>query len=160
VTSLEDELNIRNTALSLAHTRANLISELAAMARAERDMGRAAGSIEPGIFVGGMQRYEGSGVFDEAKELKPIELAFAERFDKPLPISADGETEFHRSIGLDHRGRVDVAVNPEAKEGQFLMSYLKAHKIPFYAFTHAIPGKATGAHIHIGLGSTRLQVAD
>src|SRR5258708_10890179 len=160
VTSLEDELNIRNTALSLARTRSNLISELATMARTEREMGRAAPITEPGVFVGGMQHYEGSGVFDEAKELKPIELAFAERFDKPLPISADGETEVHRAMGLDHRGRVDVAVNPEEKEGQFLMSYLKAHKLPFYAFTHAIPGKDKGAHVHIGPGMTRLLIAD
>jgi hypothetical protein len=160
VTTLQDELSFRNTSLSLARTRANLIAELTAMARAERDMERTALTIAPGVFVGGMQHYEGSGVFDEAKELKPIELAFAERFDKPLPISADGDTEVHRALGFDHRGRVDVAVNPELKEGQWLMSYLKTRKIPFYAFTHAIPGKATGAHIHIGPGSTRLLNAD
>jgi hypothetical protein len=160
VTTLQDELSFRNTSLSLARTRANLIAELTAMARAERDMERTALTIELGVFVGGMQHYEGSGVFDEAKELKPIELAFAERFDKPLPISADGDTEVHRALGFDHRGRVDVAVNPELKEGQWLMSYLKTRKIPFYAFTHAIPGKATGAHIHIGPGSARLLNAD
>ena len=34
--------------------------------------------------------------------------------------------------------------------------YLKSRQIPYYAFTHAIPGKATAAHIHIGPGSTRL----
>jgi hypothetical protein len=160
VTSLQDELHFRNTALSLAKTRASLIGELAAMARAERDMERAVITIEPGVFVGGMQRFEGSGVFDVSKELQPIELAFAEKFEKPLPISANGDSEVHRAMGFDHRGRVDVAVNPELKEGQWLMSYLKTHNIPFYAFTHAIPGKATGAHIHIGPGSTRLIVTD
>jgi|SRR5579872_4551153 len=160
VTSLQDELNYRTTALSLAKTRASLIGELAAMARAERDMERNATVTEPGVFVGGMQHYEGSGVFDESKELRPIEQAFTKAFEKPLPISADGDTEVHRSMGFDHRGRVDVAVNPETKEGQWLMAYLKAHKTPFYAFTHAIPGKATGAHIHIGPGSTRLTATD
>jgi hypothetical protein len=42
----------------------------------------------------------------------------------------------------------------------WLRRYLQSQKIPYYAFTHAVPGKATGAHIHIGPGSTRLVDAD
>jgi hypothetical protein len=37
---------------------------------------------------------------------------------------------------------------------------LKSRLIPYYAFTHAMAGKATAAHIHIGPGSTRLTSAD
>lgn len=160
VNALEDELNMRTTALNLARSRADLINELAAMARSEHDLETAAAAAEANALTGGMEHYEGSGVFNESKELKAIESAFKRKFEKPLPISADGETALHRSLGFDHRGRVDVAINPAQAEGQWLMSYLKAKKIPFYAFTHAIPGKATGAHIHIGPGSTRLQTAD
>lgn len=158
VSALQDEMNLRTMALNLARSRSELITELMAMARSERSMESAPAA--PGAFAGGMEHFEGSGRFNETKDLKPIESAFEAKFDKPLPISADGETAVHRALGFDHRGRVDVAVNPEQKEGQWLMTYLKDRKIPFYAFTHAIPGKATGAHIHIGPGSTRLLNAD
>ncbi len=163
VSTLQEELNLRVLALNLAHSRADLISELAAMARSERAI-EATPSLESGPLAAGVEHgvehYEGSGVFNESKDLKAIASAFARHFEKPLPISADGETNLHRALGFDHRGRVDVALNPDQKEGQWLLSYLKSRKIPFYAFTHAIPGKATGAHIHIGPGSTRLLTAD
>jgi len=159
VTSLQEEMNLRTMSLNLARYRAVLITELVAMARSERAAMDSA-TAAPGGFASGMEHYEGNGLFNEGKQLKPLEGAFEDKFDKPLPITADGETDVHRALGFDHRGRVDVAINPEEKEGQWLMSYLKARKIPFYAFTHAIPGKATGAHIHIGPGSTRLLNAD
>jgi hypothetical protein len=108
------------------------------------------------LFAQGMEHYEGDGAFDESRELAPLEFAFASRFDRPLPISAEGETEVHRALGFDHRGRVDVAVVPSQPEGIWLRQYLQLHKIPYYAFAHAIPGKATAAHVHIGPGSTRL----
>ncbi len=107
-------------------------------------------------FAQGMEHYEGDGAFNESRDLPPLELAFATQFDRPLPISAEGETEVHRALGFDHRGRVDVAVVPDAPEGVWLRQYLQVRKIPYYAFSHAIPGKATAAHIHIGPGSTRL----
>jgi hypothetical protein len=157
VSALSDEMNLRTMALNLARSRADLITELMTMARCERAI--IDNATAPGL-LGGREHYEGSGLFNEAKQLKPLEAAFEKEFEKPLPISADGETDVHRALGFDHRGRVDVAINPEQKEGQWLMGYLKARKIPFYAFSHAIPGKATGAHIHIGPGSTRLLNAD
>jgi len=158
VQSLQDEMNQRTMALNLAQSRAELITELTAMARSERSIAEA--TVEPGTLVGGVEHYEGNGLFNESRQLGPLESAFEKKFDKPLPISADGETAVHRALGFDHRGRVDVAINPEQKEGQWLMGYLKERKIPYYAFSHAIPGKATGAHIHIGPGSTRLVNAD
>jgi hypothetical protein len=112
------------------------------------------------MFTSGMEHYQGNGTFNEARELKPLEQAFEKEFDRPLPISADGESELHRSLGLDHRGRVDVAINPSSSEGLWLRHYLQLQKIPYYAFTHAVTGKATGPHIHIGPGSTRLVDAD
>ena len=56
----------------------------------------------------------------------------------------------------EHRGRVDVAVYPETTEGLWLQNYLKSKRIPYFAFRAAVPHQATGAHIHVGPGSTRL----
>ncbi|HXA66184.1 MAG TPA: hypothetical protein VNV82_13585 [Bryobacteraceae bacterium] len=159
LTPVQEELAIRQTNLNLAHSRASLMGEMAALAKYEKaaaeihDVTSAAFSD---AFAPGMEHYEGNGLFRESKDLKPLALAFAQKFDHPLPISAEGETGLHRALGFDHRGRVDVAVSPNAPEGVWLRGYLKARKIPYYAFTRAIPGKATAAHIHIGPGSTRL----
>ncbi|HLJ51283.1 MAG TPA: hypothetical protein VKU01_34980 [Bryobacteraceae bacterium] len=159
--AVQEELNMRELTLNLAHSRAQLIAELTAQAKLERaefiDNPAATGADS---FAGGMEHYEGTASFVESKDLRPIEVAFEKKFEKPLPISALGETEVHKALGFDHRGRVDVALNPTQPEGHWLLTYLRSKKIPFYAFTHAIPGKATGAHIHIGPGSTRLQNAD
>ena len=107
--------------------------------------------------IGKMEHFEGLGTFDETRDLQAIEKAFEAEFDRPLPISADGETEVHRALGFDHRGRVDVAIDPRAPEGIWLRRYLRSRKIPYYAFTSAVAGKSTAAHIHIGPGSNRLQ---
>ena len=63
---------------------------------------------------------------------------------KPLPISAEGETALHRSLGFDHRGRVDVAVNPDQPEGEWLMRYLESKRIPYFAFRAAVPHQGDG----------------
>jgi hypothetical protein len=42
------------------------------------------------------------------------------------------------------------------KEGQALMEYLRGNGVPFTAFHFAIPGVATGPHIHVGLPSHRI----
>ena len=106
--------------------------------------------------IGKMEHFEGLGTFDESRDLQSIEKAFEAQFARALPISADGETEVHRALGFDHRGRIDVAIDPRTPEGTWLRQYLRSRKIPYYAFTSAIAGKATAAHIHIGPGSTRL----
>jgi hypothetical protein len=51
---------------------------------------------------------------------------------------------------------MDVAVQPDSPEGEALMAYLRSQGIPFIAFRHAVPGSATGAHIHIGRPSHRI----
>ena len=156
---IEDELATRRTNLTLAHSRASLMGEMAALAKYEEAAAaihEATSVVVRDSFTQGMEHYEGSGIFRETRDLKPLAAAFEQKFEHPLPISAEGETGLHRALGLDHRGRVDVAVSPNAPEGIWLLRYLKARKIPYYAFTRAIPGKATAAHIHIGPGSTRL----
>lgn len=152
----EQEIESRRLALDLAKSRARLLAEIAESAHREQ-------VIEGGIAPPGeqpiMEHYDGGHVFS-SKELKAVELAFEKKFYKPLPISANGETGIHRALGFDHRGRVDVAITPDQPEGVWLRTYLEKNAIPYYAFRAAVRGKATGAHIHIGPGSTRLRVAD
>ncbi len=159
LTPLDEEMAIRRMNLNLAHSRANLFAEMAALAKYEKtaaEIHAATSIIFQDSYTAGMEHYEGSGLFRQSRDLKPLALAFEKKFDHPLPISAEGETNLHRAMGFDHRGRVDVAVNPHHPEGIWLLNYLRSRKIPFYAFTRAIRGKATAAHIHIGPGSTRL----
>jgi hypothetical protein len=159
----EQELLERRMNLDLAHSRAHVMGELAALAKFEKANAeiQSATRIEyRDLFAPGMEHYEGSGSFTESRDLKPLAVAFKKKFDHPLPISAEGETDLHRALGFDHTGRVDVAVNPSDAEGVWLRRYLKSRQIPYYAFTRAIAGKATAAHIHIGTGSTRLHNAD
>jgi hypothetical protein len=163
VTPLEEELTMRRVNLQLAHSRAHLLGEMAMLAKYEKSMQeiQELTRIEyRDYFTKGMEHFEGSGTFQESRDLKPLAVAFEKKFDYPLPISALGDTNLHRSMGLDHAGRIDVALNPSSTEGVWLRRYLKARAIPYYAFTRAIRGKATAAHIHIGTGSTRLHSAD
>jgi hypothetical protein len=154
---IEQELTTRQTGLELAQLRARLMTELAAASNIPKVPDPTDSTVEDAeLFPQGMEHYEGDGVFNESRDLAPLEFAFESRFARQLPISAEGETEVHRALGFDHRGRVDVAVNPNQPEGIWLRQYLKLRKIPYYAFAHAIHGKATAAHVHIGPGSTRL----
>jgi hypothetical protein len=163
---LQQELSTRQVRLNLARSLAQQMKTQAALAQLEESIAasREASSRNQtsgtDLVLDGMEHFEGNAGFTESRDLKLIATAFAREFAKELPISADGETSLHRALGLDHRGRVDVAVAPNTPEGIWLRGYLKLRNIPYYAFTHAMPGKATAAHIHIGPGSTRLSNAD
>jgi hypothetical protein len=148
---LNVELQFRQTTFELAQERARLLIDLAAMARAEQNFASAAAqsSVE--------EHFAGKGSFTP-DDLKKVEAAWQKQYDHPMPISANGDTAAERALGFDHRGRVDVAVTPDQPEGVWLRQYLEAHDIPFFAFRSAIPGKATGAHIHMGPPSGRVQV--
>jgi hypothetical protein len=86
-----------------------------------------------------------------------VEVFFTGRFHHALPISAFGQTGVHDHLGFDHRNAMDVALSPDGSEGKALMDYLRSQGIPFIAFHYAVPGSATGAHIHIGLPSKRIR---
>lgn len=158
--SVQEELASRQLTLDLANSRAKLIEEITASARREIELEQSA-KIQPAPSVGGavMVHFEGDVQISPA-DIQRIADAYQRQFHKPLPVSANGETNAHRALGFDHRGRVDVAVNPDQKEGVWLRAYLEKNDIPYYAFRTAVPGKATGAHIHIGPGSARLRAAD
>ncbi len=150
-----DDLRMAKKEYDLAESRAALVRQLAEMARAEEAL-ETRMARQPSEVHELAERYEGDGVF-AANEFPKIDAAFEQRFGKPLPVSAMGETAVHRALGFDHRGRVDVALYPDTPEGTWLRDYLRARRIPFFAFRQAVPGKATGAHIHIGPMSTRLR---
>ena len=86
---------------------------------------------------------------------KKVENFFFTKFGRPLPTSAFGQSDIHNRWGLDHRQGMDVGLHPDSQEGSALVDFLRAEKIPFLVFRHAIPGVATGAHIHIGRPSHR-----
>jgi hypothetical protein len=84
-----------------------------------------------------------------------LDAFFRLKFGKPLPVSAIGQTDTHNRLGFDHQDAVDVAVHPDSAEGGELINYLASQGISFIAIRGAIPGSATGAHIHIGPPSKR-----
>jgi hypothetical protein len=94
-------------------------------------------------------RYSG-GAASALLELSQLQTFFAARFGRSLPVSALGQTPLHDRLGFDHRHAMDVAVHPDSEEGRALMAFLRERHIPFMAFREAVPGAATGAHLHIG----------
>jgi hypothetical protein len=156
LTPLLENMDASRKTLDLASSRARLIGELALMAQAEAAHND---PDEPAPDTKIAERYDGNGIFRDA-DFKKVVLAYEKRFAHPLPVSARGETALHRSRGFDHRGRVDVALNPDQTEGIWLRQFLAALKIPYFAFRAAIPGQATAPHIHLGLPSTRFRAAD
>jgi hypothetical protein len=101
-------------------------------------------------------RYTGTGSWSLASGASRVMGFFQQTFGRQLPISAFGQTAVHNQLGFDHRNAMDVALSPASREGQALIAYLQANGIPFFAFYMAIPGSATGAHIHVGMPSHRI----
>ncbi len=134
-----------------AVSHARLLHELKEMIKAERELQSKLETLSrPGASRGyGNERYDGNGSFTPL-HLRAIEIGYAKRFRKIMPISAKGDTEMHRTMGYDHRGRVDVAVLPDSEEGAWLRRQLEMMRIPYIAFRTFVPGQATGAHVHIG----------
>jgi hypothetical protein len=132
-----------------AVSHARLLHELKEMIKAELQS-KLETLTDPGAARGyGNYKYDGNGSFS-ALHLRAIEIGFSKKFRTLMPISAKGDTEMHRALGYDHRGRVDVAVLPDSEEGIWLRRQLELMRIPYIAFRTFVPGQATGAHIHIG----------
>jgi hypothetical protein len=154
--SFEHELDDRRRTLDLANTRANLLDQLRQMAASERESERAAADSAAAKVI--MIRYDGNGLFN-LNDLVTISREFEKHFHETLPVSALGQTLVHQTLGLDHRNRADVALNPDQPEGQWLRHFLESVHIPYIAFRSAVAGAATAPHIHIGPESTRLKLA-
>ncbi|MFN3322463.1 MAG: hypothetical protein ACK5AZ_03115 [Bryobacteraceae bacterium] len=157
IAPLLEELESRRNALELAESRANLFRELLAAIHREQALDEPSDEEEePGTRPVLAERFQGRGSFDPA-HFSAIARAFERQFGRPIPVSAFGDTPLHRSLGFDHRDRVDVALDPDQPEGLWLRRFLTRQQIPFYAFRGAASGRSTGAHIHIGPPSGRLQ---
>jgi hypothetical protein len=156
LTPVLEDLDTARKEFDLAESRARFVKQMAEEARAEEAL-EASLNQSPEDAPVLADRYDGDGAFSMVAFSK-VESEFEKHFGKPLPVSAMGDTAVHRSMGFDHRGRVDVAINPDQPEGHWLLEFLVQNRIPYFAFRHAVPGKATGAHIHIGPMSTRFKL--
>jgi ribosome-binding protein aMBF1 (putative translation factor) len=99
-------------------------------------------------------RYNGGASWALSDAWK-VQRFFLDTFKKPLPIAVFGQGSIHDRWRLDHHNAMDVSLHPDGAEGQALLSFLRSNGTPFLAFRQAIPGTATGPHIHIGRPSHR-----
>lgn len=84
-----------------------------------------------------------------------VQRYFSDMFKRELPIAVFGQGAIHDRWRLDHRNSMDISLHPDTAEGQALLNFLQRNGIPYLAFRSAIPGTATGPHIHIGRPSHR-----
>jgi hypothetical protein len=108
------------------------------------------GMITSASFI----RYNGAAVWFLSDAWK-VQQFFLSTFKRSLPVSVFGQGAIHDRWRLDHHNAMDVSLQPDGPEGQALLNYLRSNGIPFLAFRQAIPGTATGPHIHIGRPSHR-----
>jgi hypothetical protein len=99
-------------------------------------------------------RFNGAAPWNLSDAWK-LQQFFLQSFKKTLPITVFGQGSIHNRWRLDHHNSIDVSLHPDSPEGQALLTFLRNNGIPFLAFRGAIPGTATGPHIHIGRPSHR-----
>ncbi len=144
------ETKLRDTEQKIAEVKIGM-AEAAALERLPK-----LPALGPGEYAerGSWIRYNGKARWSLAGAAG-IQRFFSERFRRPLPVSAFGQTAFHDRMRLNHRDAMDVALHPDSVEGKSLIAYLRRSEIPFMAFRNGVPGSASGAHIHIGRPSLR-----
>lgn len=99
-------------------------------------------------------RFTGVGGWNISEAWK-VQRFFSDTFKKQLPIAVFGQGAIHDRWRLDHRNAMDIQLHPDGVEGRALLDFLQRNGIPYLAFRSAIPGTATGPHIHIGRPSHR-----
>ncbi|HEX8146512.1 MAG TPA: hypothetical protein VF591_04835 [Pyrinomonadaceae bacterium] len=100
-------------------------------------------------------RYGGARAWS-INEAGAVMQFYTRSFGRQLPVSSFGQSPVHDRWGYAHHNAMDVGVSPDSAEGRALMEYLRSSGIPFTAFRFAIPGTATGPHIHIGRPSHKI----
>ncbi len=106
------------------------------------------------IRTSSFTRFTGAGGWNLTDSWK-IQRFFSDTFNKQLPIAVFGQGAIHDRWRLDHHNAMDIQLHPDGVEGQALLNFLQKNGIPYSAFRSAIPGTATGPHIHIGRPSHR-----
>jgi hypothetical protein len=129
--------------------------QIVVQAEKEVELAKTRSDQKPLTSVTRVARHYGRGAWNQ-QDFDALARAYRQRFDQELPISALGQTPTHDRLGFNHRQRMDVAVHPDSSEGRWIMEYLRGQGIPFIAFRTHVSGCATGAHIHVGLPSSRL----
>lgn len=99
-------------------------------------------------------RFTGAGGWNLGDSWK-VQRFFYDTFNKQLPIAVFGQGPIHDRWRLDHHNAMDIQLHPDGVEGRALLEFLQKNGIPYLAFRSAIPGTATGPHIHIGRPSHR-----
>lgn len=114
--------------------------------------------LRKGAFeqTGALIRFNGPTAWSLKAGTAKLQEFFTARFRHPLPVSAYGQTPLHDRMGFDHRDALDIALHPDSIEGRAVVDYLRAAGIPFIASWGAVPGAASGAHIHVGQPSPRI----
>lgn len=148
---------VKDAQAQLDQARAQLTESDQLIAEANTELVKPASPSRNGRYTtkAAVMRYSGAGTWAISQASK-VEGFFAGEFGRPLPVSAFGQSATHNRLGFDHHNSIDVAVHPDTREGKALIDYLRINGIPFLAFRSAIPGVATGAHIHIGYPSHRI----
>ncbi len=157
VTSAQSEIDKVRESMDAADKQITHINETVAEEKTAALLAKAPPLARGGyVRTTSYVRYEGPGGFSLFADAGKITNFFTARFGHALPVSAFGQTNVHDRLGFDHRNAMDVAVHPDSAQGIALLDYLRRTGIPFIAFRSAVPGSATGAHIHIGRPSHRL----
>jgi hypothetical protein len=149
-----DRDKVTETRRQLANADAQIADTLVE-ANADDQMAKAPRMAKGGfVRTASFIRYNGGASWGLADAWK-VQRFFSDTFKKPLPIGVFGQGEIHDRWHLDHRNAMDISLHPDGVEGQALMNFLRNNGIPFSAFREAIPGTATGPHIHVGRPSHR-----
>jgi len=150
VAALQGQL--KSADVQIAETLVEADAEEVAAKSAPKSLPSARGGL---IQTTAYIRYNGARAWS-LSEAGAVEQFFMRKFGRALPISSFGQSPVHDRWGYDHHNAMDVGLNPEGVEGRALMQYLQASGVPFTAFRYAIPGTATGPHIHVGRPSHRI----
>jgi hypothetical protein len=164
----EDELAAETARAKVARVEGQLksadvqIAETLVEAEAEEAAAKALAKAKSAPrAVGGLTtttayiRYGGARTWS-LNEAGSVMQFFTRSFGRQLPVSSFGQSPVHDRWGYAHHNAMDVGVSPDSSEGRALMEYLRSSGIPFTAFRFAIPGTATGPHIHIGRPSHKI----
>ena len=130
---------------------ASVLVETAADAQIAKDLRLARQRL---VRTSAFTRFTGAPGWSLGEAYK-IQRFFSDTFKKQLPVAVFGQGAIHDRWRLDHRNAMDVSVHPDTAEGRALLEFLQKNGVPYLAFRSAIPGTATGPHIHIGRPSHR-----
>jgi len=148
----KEKINDLNRQMTNAESQiASVLVEAEADAEIAKNLRFAKRSL---IRTSSFTRFTGAGGWNLGDAWK-IQRFFSDTFNKQLPIAVFGQGAIHDRWRLDHRNAMDIQLHPDGAEGQALLNFLQKNGIPYSAFRSAIPGTATGPHIHIGRPSHR-----